>query len=719
MGVTITTPATVDFPPAVSTTIVQIKRNWSSLWQTALPLIETSLSIESAGQGLSRLQFHRAYGSVKHTFQANFTTQLGPLNLVDWWVRVRALTPGATDLQTVWLGRVSSDAMELHAAPTFPAGVQQWTAFGPAQILRKRHIGRSWFDNVLEADEQEIGWIPPMNDPGGSEVGNRSDGTFSIPAYPSPLDVFVYGGDELWTYGDYLEYIIAKFLDESFTNGPAWRLGGQVDALYEMRTPISWGTTQTAHQMIRKLVPLDRGLDFTVRVLPSRTPSQGDDIPEEGFEIFVYPVSADGQVFAGFSLPANNSVVALDAGASADLHPSPRVVIDHDRKYDRIRLVGKRIIVCCSLWGAWAPAKAQVPDNTIGVPPRIGNNATSFPGSVKKWDDPIQTEYQTAAAASGDDEADHDKYRQQNKFDAVYASFGAPPDWDFNNGTAAPWCDDDGLLRVDDPDTEDEQEQVAPFQLWLRKTLPWLPFKNGEDWTKIASAATFARGEQTDVDDHHADYQPPIAWVNDPASYGYIRSTQLGISVRPKRDDWGLLLRASPNHILAENHWGAYKTAKPPRYDWEELILTIAFESDQRYTMEWAAEDATPKDGILEIPVDAELHYLAPNTAVASPWPGSTPAIVLSGNAGRVIREDRELMGLTMAGAIARYGKPRMRASVTIQGLVPIQDLVGQVLGTITESGRVTTVNGVVSGVVWNSPLDGSPTTILKAGNAS
>ncbi len=359
--VVITTPATVSFPPPVSATIVQIKHSWAALWQTSPDLIETSLSIESAGQGLSRLQFHRTYGSAKDTHEADFAIRVSNPHISDWWVRVRALTPGAADLETVWLGRISSDATELHAAPTIPAGVQTWTAFGPAQLLRKRYIGRSFFENFLEEDEQEINWIPPLNDPGGSEVGNRSDGTFSIPAYPSPLDVFVYGGDNLWTYGDYLEYIIAKFLDESFTNGPAWRLGGQVDALFDMATPIRWGTTQTAHQMIRKLVPLDRGLDFTVRVLPSRTPSQGPDIPEEGFEIFVYPVSAVGQVFAGFSLPANNSIVTLDAGTSADLHPSPRVVIDHDRTYKRIRVLGKRIIVCCSLWGAWAPAKAASP----------------------------------------------------------------------------------------------------------------------------------------------------------------------------------------------------------------------------------------------------------------------------------------------------------------------------------------------------------------------
>lgn len=718
MPATITTPATVSFPPSVSTTIVQIKRDWRSLWQTAPSLIETSLSIESAGQGLSRLQLHRAYGSVKDTHQADFATRFG-WNIADWWVRVRALTPGATDLQTVWLGRISSDADEVHANPSIiSAGVITYTAFGPAQLLRKRHIGRSHFENSLLGESQEINWIPPLNDPGGSEVGNRSDNKFSVPAYPSPLDVYLYGGDNLWTYGDYLEYIIATFLDESFTNGPAWRLGGQVDALYEMRTPIQWDTTQTAHQMVRKLVPLDRGLDFTVRVLPSRTPSEGPDIPEFGFEIFVYPVSAVGQVFAGFSLPANQSIVTLDAGMSADLHPSPRVVIDHDRKYNRIRVLGKRIIVCCSLWGAMAAQKAQIPQGLNGVPTWQANDPLFNPTSVKKWNDAIETEYQTSAGANSDDEADHDKHRQQNKFDAVYASFAAPADWNLNAGTAAPWVDEEGELREDLPDTEDEYEGVAPFQLWLRKTLPWIPFKD-EDLTDIGVSPSITHGIPTDVDDHHADHQPPIAWVSDPASYGYVRSTQLGISVRPKRNDWGLLLRASPNHILAENHWGAYKTAKPPRYDWEELILTIAFESDQRYTMEWAVEGATQKDGILEIPVDAELHYLAPNTAVASPWPGSTPAIVLSGDDGKVVREDREFMGLTMAGAISRYGTPRMRASVSIQGLVPLQDMVGQVLGTITESGRVTIVNGVVSGVTWDSPLDGSPTTILKAGNAT
>jgi hypothetical protein len=171
---------------------------------------------------------------------------------------------------------------------------------------------------------------------------------------------------------------------------------------------------------------------------------------------------------------------------------------------------------------------------------------------------------------------------------------------------------------------------------------------------------------------------------------------------------------------MGDNHFGASeKTATWPRYDWEEVVVTIAFESDQRYTMEWSHPDATHKDGVLEIPVDAEMHWLAPNTVVASPYPDSTPAVVLSGNDGRVIRADREQMGLVMAGAIARYGYGRKRAQLHVKGLSPWHDLVGQILGTIEENGVSHTVNGVITGVTWNMPLNGSPSTIVRAGYIS
>jgi hypothetical protein len=711
MGATITTPSVTAVPPQVVQPIIQIKQDWQDFWAVAPELLASNISTASAGQDLSRLVFHRRYGSVKDTYQTDFATRT-ETDLTDWWIRVRALNAEATDLQTVWLGRISGDDATKYASSAVPAGVQQWVAYGGAQILRKRAIGRSF--HLRDGQVQDIGWVPPLNDPAKSEVGNRSSGTGD--------GVYMYGGEELWNYRQYVEYLLAKFLDESAAGGPEWTLTGQADVLEKLSTPIRWGTTQTVYQMLRRLIPLDRGIDYTVRIVASHTPSEGADIPEAGFEIFVYAVSPIEYTFAGVTMPKNPLAVPINAGTANDLHPSPRIIASHDRKFKRIRALGKRIVVCCSLWAAKAPAAALVPETTVGIPSYSNGGAATLPSLVKKWEAAIEAEYKTGAVGK-DDEADHDEYRRQDKFQDVYASFGAPVAWDMNGGTAAPWCDAEGTLRTDDPGTGDD-ESIADYQTILRRTLSWIPLKEGEDWTNIAAAASRARGTPTDVDDHQADYLPPIAWLFDLATFAFTDSSKLGVGVRPKRHDWGVLLRASPNHIMGQNHFGnegesALKTAKWPRYDWQELAVTIAFESDQRYTMEWAHPDATAKDGVLELEVDAELHYLAPNTIVATPYPDSTPAVVLSGDEGRVIREDRELMGLVMAGAISRYGYGRNRASVAMKGLVPCHDLIGQILTTIEESGNSHVINGPITGVTWDMALSSSPSTVIRAGYAS
>ncbi len=725
MGVTIIAPSVTATPPSVVAPIVQIKENWQSLWQNAPDLLATSVSTASAGQDLSRLVFHRRYGFAKDTYEPAISLRTEK-SLLDQWIRVRTLNAGATDLQTVFLGRISGDDASKFASSSDLAGVQQWVAYGPAQILRKRFVGKSYHNRFKQTFDnlEEIGWVPPLNEPNKSEVGNRSSFTSSVPSLPSPTNVFMYGGTELWNYRQYVEYLLTMFLDESANTvpGPKWFLTGQAEILEDLYTPIRWGTTQTISQMLRKLIPLDRGIDYTVRIVGPRTPSQGPDIPEEGFEIFVYATSPFEHSFAGVFLPKNPNDVVLQAGNANDLSPSPRVVVSHDRKFKRIRILGKRIVVCCSNWAAYAPGKARVPEDTPGVPSYSGSSPASFPTLVDKWGDAIETEYKEGSVNS-DDEADHDEYRRQDKFRDVYCSLGAPALWDMESSLVVPHVDNEGLLVEDDPDTEDMDESLAPYQLSLRRTLSWIPLKEGEDWTDIASEPLTPgrRGRQTDVDDHQADYLPPIAWLFEPAAYSYVESTQLGVGVRPKRNDWGVLLRAAPNHIMGQNHFGnegetALKTAKWPRYDWQELIVTLAFEADQRYTMEWSHADATDKDGILEIAVDAEMHYLAPNTVVASPYPDSPSGVVLSGDDGRVIRADRELMGLTMAGAISRYGWGRDRATVAVKGLLPWHDLVGQMLNRIDQTGSSFNVNGVISGVTWDMALNGSPSTIIKAG---
>ncbi len=740
MAVTIIAPSVTAAPPQVIEPIVQIKEKWESLWQTTPELLPTNITTAVAGQDLSRMVFHRRFGTVKDVHLAAYPTPAAraKTDLTDWWIRVRAMTADAPDLQTIWLGRVSGDDVAQFASSSVPAGIQQFVAYGPQRMLDKRAVGRAFatVDNFT-GDVVELGWVPPLNDVTGSEIGTMG----STGESPSGVWTHLYGIEAgefniQWDYREYIQYLLAWFMNESGNTipGPAWRLAGADFGLRDLETPIQWGVTQTMTQMLRRLIPLDKGFDYTIRTIPSRTPSQGPDIPEEGFEVFVFATLPDPVFFAEFSLPGNPNTVSINAGNANDLSPVPRLVTSYDRKYKKIRVLGNRIVACCSLWGALAPNVAQVPDDTFGVPDHTDGQAADDPTLVKKWDDEIEQKYKDGDGTS-EEESDQDAFRRQDKFSDVYASLGAPRFWNMNNReeqfgirvdvAVNAWVDDEGRLRQDEPPEEGEEdvnESQAPYQRMFRRTLPWIPLKEGEDWTGIGVSPSTKRGERTAADGHQAAFQKPILWLFDPETYAYLNSETFGIGVQPLRFDWGVLLRCSPNHIMGRDHFGgegsSQITGAWPRYNYEEAIVTLAFESDQRYTMEWSHPDADDKDGILEIPIDADFHYLAPNTVVASPFPESAPSVALSGDKGKVIREDRDFMGLTMAGAIARYGFGRARANLTVRGLSPWHNLPGSILSTIIESGQSHEINGQISGVTWDMPLNGPQVTIIRAGNA-
>ena len=234
MGVVVT-PSTTAAVPVVIAPIVQIKQSWPSLWQTEPSLLATGLEIASAGQDLSTLKLIRAYGPVKDTFEAGYQAR-DEGDLTDWWVRVQTVVAGVQDPQTVWIGRISGVDTEKFASSAGPSGQQDWVAYGPAQILHKRAVGHSF--HLRDGDSQQVGWLPPLNDPQGSEVGTRSDQIFNVPATPAPRQVYLYGGTELWDYRQYAEYLVANFLDESASGGPEWYLAGDVTILQEFEMPI-------------------------------------------------------------------------------------------------------------------------------------------------------------------------------------------------------------------------------------------------------------------------------------------------------------------------------------------------------------------------------------------------------------------------------------------------------------------------------------------------
>ena len=385
MPITIIGPQQAAFPALTYPAMIDVKPTWD--WQDGWefrPDLELLGAAATSGRELSSCQIGRKYGQIKLPWEEDTGITLAWGDTVQSWVRVRMV--GQQGMNVAWVGRVSGEARDVQGASMGSSGEQAWQCYGPGQILRKVPISRSFWE------DKDLGWVPSMNDRDGRQaiLGNRA-ASWGAPSY-------LYGDGFPWTHYDYAEYILKRFVDESATGGPAWSLGGQTDVLKDLIDVIRFGTTQTAADVLRELIPTRLGIDYTIR--PT----------DDGFEVFVFALLAGEYSFGGHTLPRNPNIARVRVGLDSDKIQT-RVSTTSDHQYGRIRVLGRRIVVCCSLCGG------QV--NQFGL----------IPGSLaRKWSPALQTEYHQCDELEGITTWEsYDRYRGQDKFAAVYQQFGAPP----------------------------------------------------------------------------------------------------------------------------------------------------------------------------------------------------------------------------------------------------------------------------------------------------
>lgn len=658
MGATIIAPTATPFPFPVLAPVVELKRRWSDPWEFEPDLEPVRMEAATSGHKAGSLELRRRYGRVKQPWESTYATRTS-WDLLDYWVRVRLA--GAQGLQTAWVGRIAAESRELHGSDQGPAGVQSWVAHEPLYLLDRIAVSTShWINPQTSAGAPvELGWSPSWNafDGRGVTVGNRSAERLGAS--------FVFGGTETWTRKDMLEYLLARFVDEGGATGPAWSIGGQVDILAGISDTVPIGDSQSVADLLRKLTPREMGIDY--RIVPT----------DDGFEVNVFALTATPVSFGGTSIPTNPRTVEVKVGESLDSIRTS-IVRTREHRYAKIRVLGQRVLVCCSLRAA---------DGTL----------------LPKWTSQLEALYKAGAGAAEDDPALHDKARAADIYRPVYQAFGAPSTWNLQAGKARPSVDGAGVLQAETP---------ADYQTKVRETLSWLPLRDGVDYGVSPAIDRNPAG-------HEPDLRPPVAWVYDEEDERYVPAEEYGIAVSVPRADWGVFLQASPNHTLALNHFNA-DSETDPRFDYDLLVATIAMRTDERLGLEYeipldqGEEAHGPSAGTLDI-VDemAEIWYLAPGTAVGVDENGT---LRTSGGEGRVLRNDAPRLALLMAGAIARYTNERARAEIVAKGLLPWNDLLGSVLTVIETAGDTQSVQGVVTSVEWS--FVGSPQTVIKAGFA-
>jgi len=635
---------------------VELRQLWEDPWVPDPSIGVVRCITEAAGQGIGQAELIRRYGAAVHDPHQSALEARTPIDRSGWWVRI--MLAGESGTAQIWIGKIATERRDIQGSGAAATGIQAWIAYEPAYVLQKVHIARSIW--LVGGVEKTIGWLPSINARGEGAwfTGNRS-------AAMSGLS-YVYGGTERWTWLQYIEYLLARFIDENEYDGPPWSVAGQTAPVAAMEGTIGFGDVATVYDMIRELIPRWLGLDFKINYTGL------------GFEIEVFALSDREYTFGGATLPRNPNTTTIEPESFTEA-PHITIVRSLENQYDRIRLIGRRIVVCCTL------------------DPMVSYELK------QKWTDALRAAYWAGTGTPGDDAAKHDLARTAERLAPVFQLFGADVDWHLKYGLAAPLLDAEGH-RIDGS---------ADFQTRVRSTLSWSPLQMAYKY----------EGESIlneNPAEHDADFLPGAVWVYDTELARWIAAEAAGIAVFVARNDWGVMLSATPNHLMALGDWavGAAPTAVEPKYNWlQGMLATIAFETDQRLELRHELTSGESPNGetlTVEEP-DGQVWIVVQGTVIGVKEDGTlrrtTREIILRNDAGR--------LAIKMAGLIARYYAERVRCDITVKGLGHYSELVGQVL-TVVEAGLDTQfVGAAITSVEYvTGLLGGEQQTIVRAGYA-
>lgn len=298
------------------------------------------------------------------------------------------------------------------------------------------------------------------------------------------------------------------------------------------------------------------------------------------------------------------------------------------------------------------------------------------------WTSTEETNYK-----AGDDED-----RKGEQYGNVYRKFRIPAAHDF--AEAQPTVTWDGRV---DPTT-------ASGSYWRqgRSFLNWLPW------------------EESSADPNaEPSMRKPFAAINASGAWHYlhdvsdedVRVGQCSLELLDR--ELAVLLRGRINHVLALNHWaGAAASDTDPVFDWENLSLTLFYETDTLLRVRvplWTGLFSETARSLVVRDETAEYWYSAPNTILDIQ--GGSPVYYADPlhEQYNVIRDDTGRLRALAVFLAAWYAQMRATISMTAQGI-----RLGFPLGTLIQaasSGRAAEpVGTVVTRMGWN--FDGGATFV-------
>jgi hypothetical protein len=559
-------------------------------------------------------------------------------------------------------------------------------AFGLEYLLRST-VTAAYVANTI-GDISRIDWTPGFNHRTrtGGIVSNRSvaeyafDGT-DLGTVPAALQdgrssyVFVESGgtawNELWNARQMLDYL-RHFMPSYLAAGWAVEAGLE-DFLYYW-TPAVTLAGKSVWGLANKLISPQRGMSLGVSV------DLNDQVTLRVWSLLETPLELGAATLA-----------AHDAGDTLALSlwtdPRKSKVTVHRQApglYDAIEVTSGAICACGTfsvadgtLAAGWTDAAAAL--YKAGV---SGAGRTFAAGK-------------TYAELSREEQgAFNDLFRSSDRLGAVYQHYLLAAEWNWkvrNGGDTE---------RIMNPDWIAAGGAFGASQAayWNghKRLLPYLPFKEGVDYTAAEAVDENADGAVPDWRRILAVVQRADGtWMQADTMQPY------PAVVQAMADQPGVIVRANPPHVLADGHFDGAEPSTVEDLatvgaDYETLLVTAMLATDQ--TLRVRADLGTNYGQVLTIPVPGcELWYVVEGTVTGV---GADGTLERFGGTSGKLRDDTDMLWMVLMAATAWYGRDRYRADIVHEQIVTDVQM-GTLLTGLNVEGDGSR-GACVSGLVWD-----------------
>lgn len=808
------TDSTINTAPALK---AYKKETWGDEWEEITYVVVEKIGVSSCLRGVSSCQLKYTCGRHIHHHE-NEETEETPsgfhtrtvIDLKGRWVKVvanlKALDANGVEMgsaadQILFVGRIEDESRDVmgHDVATGPdpdvtaeTVVQTFVAYGPLQLLRKTHISTSWWritEPESEAEDAPVSRnveLERLDDINSRDqlnliIGNRTlvryafDGTEAAAEDPGS---FQYGEAELWSHYDYIEYLLFNFAKAE--NGPKWKImpstpadGSAIDYLKSVAELVELRPGLSIADTLALLVSDKYGMDYRITYTADTEDPADDWFTIEPFWL-LRTVSPEDFGISSDPLPFpyndQDTILGNPNGMVIDAVPVgivPRIQFSDQNKYARIRIEGKPVVVCASLFGkkhegfdespscvpkwdqtelesgsgsvssgsstdiTFAEEAASPPSVTVTFTTGSGSvtsitttgftveNTSATLGATFNWRaGGLEIGYLGGAVGEFNGADEHDAARKSDVYRPVFQQYGANEFWDFMEGLAKPVVGLDGNV-VEQTEESEPGDYIAEAQRFRKKVLHYIPLKEGTDYSVDPPVDVILPGKEP-------DYLPPMALIFKPedpeaipngpgeAPGRFVSCDEEHMHVSASQTDWGLFIQANPNHALALNHFDdAAETNQPALFDYETLVITFAFEADVKIKMEFATGEEDDGSVLVITDLLAELWFIAAGTVVGIAGDGTIKK--LGSETGLVVRNDRDRLLSKLLGAIARYMIERAYAELQIGRIADWTTKIGHLITSINDGAGAVPISSPITSVEFNPEQQ---KTIVKTGYA-